>query len=295
MSSNIKYGINVPNFGDYWHPKTLAELASEAEEAGWDGFFIWDHISGPTEWAVPVGNSDVPIARAPFADPCVALTAIAMKTEHIRIGALVTPLARRRPWKLARETVSIDHLSNGRLIVGVGLGAASKEFEVFGENGDAKVRAKKLDEGLDVRTGLWTGKSFNYSGEYYQMNEVTFLPKPVQSPRIPIWIACFWPNKKPLRRAAHYDGVVPGVADWTKTLTPDNVRQIVTYIAKHRTNHGSFDVMIGGQTPSDSEEGAKMVQPYVEAGATWWSEELTGWRGSLKEMQERIRHGPPRV
>ena len=293
--SNIKYGINVPNFGDYFHPSMLAELASEAEEARWDGFFIWDHISGPTEWKVPVGDSLVPIAHAPFVDPYVALTAIAMKTERIRIGALVTPLARRRPWKLARETVSIDHLSNGRLVVGVGLGGTPLEFEAFGENGDAKVRAKKLDEGLAILTGLWTGMPFSYSGEYYQLDEMPFLPKPVQSPRIPIWVACFWPNKRPLRRAVRYDGVVPGTADWTKKLTPDDVRQIVAYITRHRSNPRPFDVIIGGETPSDPEKGEEMMQPYVEAGATWWSEELTGWRGSLEEMRGRIRQGPPRV
>jgi len=144
--TSIKYGINVPNFSDYFHPNILAELASETEKAGRDGFFIWDHISRPTKWRVPVGKALVPIKQAPFADPCVALTAIAVKTEQILIGALVTPLARRRPWKLAREMVSIDHLSNGRLVLGVGLGGVPSEFEAFGENGDAKVRAKKFDE-----------------------------------------------------------------------------------------------------------------------------------------------------
>lgn len=213
MADRVKYAINVPNFGDYSHPNMLADLASDAEKAGWDGFFIWDHISGPTEWRVPVGNSMVPIAYAPYADPCVALTAIALRTKHIRIGALVTPLARRRPWKLAREAVSIDHVSNGRLVVGVGLGGTLNEFEGFGEDGDPRIRSRKLDEGLAILTGLWTGKPFSYAGEHYTIDETVFMPKPVQSPRIPIWVACFWPNKKPLRRAARYDGVVPGVAD----------------------------------------------------------------------------------
>lgn len=295
MVINVKFGINVPNFGDFWHPKTLAELAKDAEEADWDGFFIWDHILGPTEWKVPVSDSLVPIGYAPYVDPCVALTAIAMKTESIRIGALVTPLARRRPWKLARELVSIDHLSNGRLVLGVGLGGTRVEFEAFGENGDANVRAKKLDEGLDILIGLWTGKPFSYSGEYYQLDEVAFLPRPVQSPRIPIWVACFWPNKKPLRRAARYDGVVPAPADWTKKLTPDDLSQIIAYMEKHRTDPRPFGVMVGGQTPPDPEKGAEIVQQYVEAGATWWSEDINGWRGSLKDMRERIRQGPPRA
>lgn len=265
----------------------------DAEEAGWNGFFIWDHIYGPAEWKVPSGDSLVPIAQAPYIDPFVALTAIAIETESIRIGALVTPLARRRPWKLARETVSIDHLSRGRLVVGVGLGGTLVEFEAFGEEGDAKMRAKKLDEGLDVLVGLWRGKAFSYSGECHQLGEVTFMPRPVQSPRIPIWVACYWPNKKPLHRAARYEGVVPTTADWTKKLTPDDVKQIITYISEHRTSSKPFDIVIGGETPSDSEKGADLVQPYVEAGATWWSENINGWRGSFKEMRERIRQGPP--
>ncbi|UCE96399.1 MAG: LLM class flavin-dependent oxidoreductase, partial [Candidatus Bathyarchaeota archaeon] len=239
-------------------------------------------------------NSMVPIANAPYADPCVALTTIANHTKHIRIGALVTPLARRRPWKLARETVSIDHVSNGRLVVGVGLGGTINEFKTFGEDGDPKVRSEMLDESLDIITGLWTGKPFSYSGKHYTINETIFMPKPVQSPRIPIWVACFWPNKKPLRRAARYDGVVPGVADWTKKLTPDDINQIVAYISKHRTDSKPFDVMIGGQTSSEPKRAKKIVQPYFKAGATWWSEELTGWRGSLDKMRERILAGPPR-
>jgi alkanesulfonate monooxygenase SsuD/methylene tetrahydromethanopterin reductase-like flavin-dependent oxidoreductase (luciferase family) len=271
------------------------ELACEAEDAGWDGFFIWDHISSSTEWKVPVGDALVPIAYAPYADPCVALAAIALKTKRIRIGALVTPLARRRPWKLARETVSIDHLSNGRLIVGVGLGGTVEEFETFGEVSNPKVRASKLDEGLEILTGLWTGKPFSYSGEHYQLKETTFSPTPVQTPRIPIWGACFWPNRKPLRRAALYDGVFPGTADWTKKLTPNDLREIIEYVNKHRTSPEAFDVVIGGATPADSEEGAKIVQPFVESGVTWWLEELSGWRGPIAEMKKRIKQGPPKV
>ena len=286
MVRNVKYATNVPNFGDYFHPNTLAELASDAEDVGGDGFFIWDHISGPTEWKVPVGNSVVLIAHAPYTDPYVALTAIAMKTERIRIGALVTPLARRRPWKLARETVSIDHLSNGRLVLGFGLGGTMVEFEAFGENGDTKVRAKKLDEGLDILTGLWTGKPFSYSGEHYQLDEMTFMPKPVQSPRVPIWVACFWPNKKPLRRAARFDGVAPAPADWTKEITPEDVTKIVAYIAKHRSATVPFDVVMGGQTPPDSEKGAEIVRPYVESGATWSLRTSVDGEGPLRRCRK---------
>ena len=294
MGDTVKYAVNVPNFGDYGSPNLLADLASDAENAGWDGFFIWDHISGPTEWRVPVDDATVPIAHAPYADPCVALTAIATRTEHIRLGALVTPVARRRPWKLARETVSLDHLSKGRLVVGVGLGGTLMEFAGFGEDADPVTRSRKLDESLELLTGLWTGKPFSYKGTYYVVEDTVFMPRPIQSPRIPIWVACFWPHKKPLRRAARYDGVVPGVADWTTKLTPDDVKSIVNYILKHRTESGPFDVVVGGQTPSDPEQAASIVQPYIDSGATWWSEELSGWRGSLEDMRVRICAGPPR-
>ena len=152
------YGIYVPNFGDETNVRMLATLAREAEEASWDGFFVWDHI---------LYRSNPPVSMV---DPWVALTAIAMTTERIRIGTTVTPLARRHPWKLARETVSLDHLSRGRLILGVGLGDPPKvEFAQFGEESDDRIRAAKLDEGLEVVTGLWSGKPFRYQGTHYRI------------------------------------------------------------------------------------------------------------------------------
>jgi len=148
----LYYGVHTPNFGDYGDPAILAELAHEAEDSGWDGFFIWDHI---LFW------SDCP----PLTDPWVALTAIALRTVHIRIGPLVTPLPRRRPWTLARQATSVDRLSGGRLILGVGIGdPVEYEFGWFGEPTDAKVRAAMLDEGLDILAGLWSGAPFAYQG-----------------------------------------------------------------------------------------------------------------------------------
>ena len=149
----MRFAINVPNFGTYSDPRTAADLAREAEDAGWDGFFVWDHILGAREWQVPI------------ADPWVLLSAVAMRTERIRLGPMVTPIPRRRPWKLARETVTLDHLSRGRLVLGVGLGfPPDAEFEQFGEDGDPRVRAAKLDEGLAVLTGLWSGQPFRLRG-----------------------------------------------------------------------------------------------------------------------------------
>jgi alkanesulfonate monooxygenase SsuD/methylene tetrahydromethanopterin reductase-like flavin-dependent oxidoreductase (luciferase family) len=173
----MQYGIYLPNFGDEISPRALADLACEAEQAGWDGFFLWDHILySKTQ-------------KLRMVDPWIALAAMAMKTERIRLGTSVTPLPRRRPWKLARETVSLDHLSNGRLILSVGLGEpGDAEFGQFGEETDIKVRAAKLDVGLDVLAGLWRGKSFSYQGKYYQVQKTVFLPPPVQTPRIPVWV-----------------------------------------------------------------------------------------------------------
>ena len=171
----MRFGLFIPIFGDYADARVLASLAREAETSGWEGFFLWDHVF--TDWPDRL------------IDPWVALTAIALNTEHIRLGTLVTPLPRRRPWKLARETVSVDHLSRGRLTLGVGLGVNIEEFDYLGEPRDLKVRAAMLDEGLEILTGLWQGKAFHYTGKHYQIQEALFMPSPVQNPRIPIWVA----------------------------------------------------------------------------------------------------------
>ncbi len=281
----MQYGISVPNFSDYSDPRVIADLAHEAEEAGWDGFFVWDHLLFENSWRLAV------------ADPWVLLSAIALKTERVRLGPMVTPLPRRRPWKLARETVTLDRLSGGRLILGVGLGYPPRdEFEQFGEDGDEKVRAKKLDEGLDVLTGLWSGEPFSYQCEYYTIApETVFLPRPVQSPRIPIWVAGFWPKKAPFRRAARWDGVYPLslTAEPDENLPLDELRAVVAYIKSQRAGDAPFDVLAGSSTPGDPAAGAEIVALYAEAGATWWIEGIHPMRGPFEEMRQRVRQGPP--
>jgi alkanesulfonate monooxygenase SsuD/methylene tetrahydromethanopterin reductase-like flavin-dependent oxidoreductase (luciferase family) len=272
----MRFAIDTPNFGDYSEPRLLAELACEAETAGWDGFFIWDHIGA--SWPFPIG------------DPWMALAAMAMSTEHIKIGILVTPLPRRRPWKLARETVTLDHLSKGRLILGVGIGSDSeKEYSCFGEVGDDRMHGAMLDEGLDVLVGLWSGEPFSYSGEYYRIRQAHFLPAQVQSPRIPVWVADVWPHKRPLRRAAAWDGFVPFAVD--RPLTPDEIRSIVFYIKGRRVDAEPFDVAFGFPD-FDKHRTADCLQAYAQAGVSWWLD-CSSWNHSLNEVRERIRRGPP--
>ena len=289
----MRFGICIPAFADFSDPRALADLAQDAERAGWDGFFIWDAIFfDPT--------------FHPMADPWVALAAVAMSTQRLRIGTLVTPIARRRPWKLARETVSVDRLSNGRLTLGVGLGdPAQWDFGFFDEVTDPKTRARRLDEGLDILTGLWTAQPFSYQGEQYSVKEVTFRPTPVQSPRIPIWVGGWWPNKPPLRRAARWDGVCP--LKWGRSITPDEWRELLAYIQKYRTSKEPFEAVHSGATPGDNHaQAAELIQPYADAGVTWWIEPVDPWRfGWSYEvpwapeatvlMRERVRQGPPRL
>jgi probable F420-dependent oxidoreductase len=276
----MRYGIDVPNFGDFGNPRTLADLAREAEEAGWDGFFFWDHL----QTAQPV----------PFTDPWVALAAMAARTERIRLGTLVTPLPRRRPWKLARETVSVDQLSGGRLVLGVGIGINEwREYSAFGEPTDEAQHGAMLDEGLEVLTGLWSGEPFSFQGQQYQVQEAQFLPRPVQQPRIPIWVAGIWPHKKPFRRAARWDGVFPLLDN--KPLLPDDIRAMLAYIRQQRTSAEPFDVVaVGWAYEQGKEAGDALLADYADAGATWWLEGFNP-EDTAADARARIQQGPPRV
>jgi alkanesulfonate monooxygenase SsuD/methylene tetrahydromethanopterin reductase-like flavin-dependent oxidoreductase (luciferase family) len=278
----MRFAINTPNFGLYSNVHLLAELAHEAEEAGWDGFFIWDHIGAGPEWSVPL------------ADPWVALTAMAMATKRIKIGPMVTPLPRRRPWKVAREAVTLDHVSEGRLILGVGMGSdQGREFSCFREETDDKRRGDMLDEGLEILTRLWSGETFSYQGTHYQLSEARFLPTPVQHPRIPIWLAGSWPNKKPFRRAAKFDGICPMGRD--QELTPEDWHAIIAYLTEHRATSEPFDVIVAGHTTgTDKEKDRATISSFAEVGATWWQEGFD-WTFSLEHVRKRIRLGPPEL
>jgi alkanesulfonate monooxygenase SsuD/methylene tetrahydromethanopterin reductase-like flavin-dependent oxidoreductase (luciferase family) len=283
----MRYAVNLPNFAEYADVRTVAGLAADAEAAGWDGFFVWDHM---------VYSRDEELA---VADPWIVLAAVALATERLRLGPMVTPLARRRPWKVARETVTLDHLSGGRLVLGVGLGTpASDEFGAFGEPTDAAVRAAMLDEGLEVLTRLWSGERVSFRGEHYRVDEVAFLPAPVQRPRIPVYVAGAWPRRAPLRRAARFDGVAPlkvGADGDLVPLSAGELAELLAVVRADRPGGEPFEVMVGGTTPGDDRAAAlAVVEPLAEAGMTWWSEGLEPSRGGLAAMRERVRQGPPR-
>jgi alkanesulfonate monooxygenase SsuD/methylene tetrahydromethanopterin reductase-like flavin-dependent oxidoreductase (luciferase family) len=273
----VRYGFIIPK-GD---PRTVAELASEVEEAGWDGAFYWDGIYVGEGWEIY--------------DPWVVMAAMAMRTERVRIGAMLTPPARRRPWKLARETVTLDHLSGGRLVLPVGLGALDDGgFSKVGEHTDRRVRAQLLDESLEILTGLWSGEPFSYEGEHYRMEEMTFLPPPVQEPRIPIWVVGAWPSKKSMNRALRYDGLL---AYTTRgEVTPEDIREMREYVEENRETDGAFDIVWEGETPGDDPEGAaRVVRPFAEAGIAWWIESMWSPPNEPDDLRARIRQGPPSV
>jgi alkanesulfonate monooxygenase SsuD/methylene tetrahydromethanopterin reductase-like flavin-dependent oxidoreductase (luciferase family) len=226
----MKRAIDVPPFEELADPRVVARLAARAEERGWDGFFVWDHVA----YRVPV--------RA-VADPWVTLSAVACATSRVRIGALVTPLSRRRVHKVARETVTLDLLSSGRLIFGAGLGVTeNNELEPFGEVTDPRERARLLDSGLEALAGFWAGE---------------FEPLPVQRPRPPVWIAGVWPNRRPVRRALRWDGLFPiGLPG------PEALAELSAEIRQARPDGGQFDLIT--ELPPDAD-----LAPWEQAGLTW--------------------------
>jgi hypothetical protein len=275
----MKYGFVLP-YGD---ARIAADFAQAAEAASWDGFFVWEPVWGWDAW--------------------VMLSAAAMRTERIRLGTMITPLSRMRPWELASKTVTLDHLSNGRVILAVGLGAIDTGFAEFGEVTDRKTRAELLDEGLDILTGLWRGQPFNYDGKHYHIKETKFFPppSPVQRPRIPIWVVGAWPKAKSMQRALRYDGLLPNRMDENGQhigFGLEHIREMKDYVGQCRMASTPFDIVVEGKTPGDDlDRAAETVRGWAEAGATWWIEAM--WSDSsqpidLAPVLKRIEQGPPR-
>jgi len=284
----MQYGVSLPPFGEHADPRLIRSLAVDAEAAGWDGFFLWDHMV---------------FRKAPLAvaDPWIALAAVAGATERIRIGTMVTPLSRRRPWVVARQAVGIDRLSDGRFILGVGLGApVHQDFASFGEATDDRERAAMLDESLALLERLTSGQKVRHAGTHYQVRDVTFLPRPVQSP-IPIWVGGYWPAKGPMRRAARFQGIAPGRKGGP--LRPRDLPLIREFVDHHRESGGPFDYVVSGATEgAGSSDDAAVLAPWQQAGATWWIEDLSMWRFDrgrtdspwpTEEIVRRVRGGPP--
>ena len=283
----MRYGFIIYTAGDI---NAIVDLAVEAEAVGWDGVFYWDGIF--LERHAQAGDH--------IYDPWIVLAAIAARTTTIRIGSVLTPLPRRRRWKVARETVSLDRLSRGRLIFPVGLGfVADGGFSRVGEITDRKTRAELLDESLEIITGLWTGQPFRFTGTHFHLDEMTFLPPPVQSPRIPIWVAAVWPFEKSIRRAVRYDGVLPEARNSDGSaaeIKPADIVAIKRYVTEHRASSTAFDIALEGQTPGhDRVKSKEIVGAFGEAGLTWWLESLfdPARSASLDEVRTRIRQGPP--
>jgi alkanesulfonate monooxygenase SsuD/methylene tetrahydromethanopterin reductase-like flavin-dependent oxidoreductase (luciferase family) len=277
----VRFALDFPTSGEFSDPRLLAELARHAEDAGWEGCFVWDHINMT--------------AGEPLADAWMVLGAIAATTERMRLGPLVTPLYRRHPWKVARESVTLDHLSRGRLTLGVGLGSnAFDEVSTFMGPLDDRIRAEMLDESLAIITGLWSGARFSFRGKHYRVEPTQFLPTPFQSPRIPIWIAGAWPHKAPFRRAARYDGALPVAGNFRDSLTPASIAELVEFVGRLRPRDKGFDVAQFGTTSGDSEHDRQIVTSYALAGATWWVETIDPHK-PLTEVRRRLRQGPPTV
>ncbi len=277
--SALKYGFVFP-LND---ARSTAEMAAIAESVGWDAVFVAD-----SPWGI---------------DPWVTLTAVAMRTSRLRFGTMLTPLSRRRPWKVASETATLDNLSNGRLILSVGLGAIDTGFAEFGEKTDRKARAELLDEGLDIVTGLWRGQPFAYEGKHYHIQPTTFFPppSPVQTPRIPIWVVGSWPRERSMARVLRYDGLLPAkiTADGQfEYPTANDVRAMVTYLGERRTLPTPLEVIMEGRTSGDAADATAAtdkILPYAEAGATWWLESMWLAPNGPEDVLKRIRQGPPLI
>ncbi|MCC7106790.1 MAG: LLM class flavin-dependent oxidoreductase [Chloroflexi bacterium] len=256
-----------------------------ADQAGWDGIFVWEAAYGEDPWAL--------------------LSAMAMRTSHVRLGTLLTPLPWRRPWKLACQVATLDQLSGGRAILALGLGAVDPALGSVGEETDRKVRAERLDEGIDLIAGLWAG-DLTYSGKHYNVDlavrqDMAGLVLPVQKPRPPIWVVADWPRPKSMRRALRWDGILPMClteTEWRET-EPRDIGEMLRWLDEQGGVRPGFDVIMEGETPADDPAAAAaQVTPWAEAGCTWWLE--TRWstphhsEERAAQVIQRLRAGPPR-
>lgn len=291
----MRHAVSVPCFGTGLDVALVADWAAAAESAGWDGFFLWDHL-----FAFAPGPVDV-------VDPWIALTAAACATQRIRLGTMVTPLPRRRPIVVARQTVTLDRLSQGRLVLGVGIGGGPFEWEYCGEQEDAVIRGQMLDEHLELLERLWTGQPVHHQGRHYRAAgsdwSAVCYPPPLQQPRIPIWVGGAWPGTRPFRRAARWDGVAPMRLDGNWEVT--DTAAVAARMASLRTASSAgtdlpYDIAVPGETEGGDAGRRERHAEHRDAGATWWVEAVHPWRYGWEEsrpwplaaMRERIEAGP---
>ena len=279
----MKFGV-VTSFGgihDY------IEMARQAEAHGWDGIFAWDDIC--------IGSREV-------FDPWVTLGAMATVTERITLGAMVFSLARRRPWKVARETLTLDNLSNGRLVIPVGFGGEwdGGYSRVNTDDPARKLRAQKLDECLAILEKAWTGEPFDFHGTHYQATNLEFRPCPIQQPRIPVWTVGAWPHQKSLARSARWDGII--AVDMSPGATPggdlsaETIAEIKGWMEAHRTASNPFEIVVEGVTDGADVDGTRdRLLPLAQAGATWWIESRWDEQETAASLLKRIREGPPQL
>jgi alkanesulfonate monooxygenase SsuD/methylene tetrahydromethanopterin reductase-like flavin-dependent oxidoreductase (luciferase family) len=276
----VRFAVGLPNVGPFGDVGTLVDLSVAAEARGWDGVFLWDHLlHHDPSW--------------PTADPTVTIAAVAARTRAVRLAVLMVALPRRRPWKVAKEFATLDHLSGGRMILGAALGSMDREYAGFGEDPSLRVRARRLDDGLEVVARCWSGDPVELTDGVYRLDGVRSLPTPVQRPRIPIWVAGRWPNPAPFRRAARWDGLMPIHGDFGRgtTMPPDVVAEIHRTVAAMRPHDQPFDLALEGATePGVADE---RLPAYAAAGTTWWVEAMGWWRGGPDAARERIDAGPP--
>ncbi|MGC4999281.1 MULTISPECIES: LLM class flavin-dependent oxidoreductase [unclassified Streptomyces] len=285
----MRFSINIPNFGDFADPRNVAKVATAAEQAGWDGLFIWDHVLHRQ------------FQGRPFGDPWMSLTAAALATSRIRLGTLLTPVARYRPQQLARQVATLDQLSGGRVTFAAGLGGPVKdEYASFGDTAEPPVLAERLDEGLGLLARFWSGEPVSHQGRHYEVRDVALLPATAQHGGPPVWIGGFWPKRAPMRRAARWDGVVPLFESALHGHVPHlaEVRELIEYVNRHRPagEERPFDFVLGGATPTDAAKARDLIGPLRDAGATWWDERQDQDGPDLDRLTpvlRRVEAGPP--
>jgi alkanesulfonate monooxygenase SsuD/methylene tetrahydromethanopterin reductase-like flavin-dependent oxidoreductase (luciferase family) len=277
----MRYAIGMSTVGTFADMGLIRDLAAECEGAGWDGFFVWDHLLYRDDFAV--------------VDGWVALGAAAAMTRRATLGLMVAALPRQHPWEVAKRSASIDQLSDGRFVLGAGLGSIAADHSAFGDSVSMRERGERLDEALEVICGFFTGEPFAYDGRHYHVDAPPMLPRPVQQPHPPIWIGGGWPRRAPFRRAARYDGVMPirvGLGRG-ETMPVAELHELVEFVRSERASDAPFDVAMEGTTRATSED-ARRVASYEDAGLTWWIEGLGWWRGDGREAHARVAAGPPR-